>query len=430
MAETTIESLDSEARGVSHIDGKATFIAGALPFERVSYTVTRRRPSYDLARLDDVLEASGFRVLPKCPHFGVCGGCSLQHLELNAQVAVKQRVLEEAFRRLGKVEPEHILSPIYGNQWRYRHRARFTVRRVAKKGGVLVGFHERGSSYVADMNRCEVLPESVAEQIPALRELVDRLSIRERLPQIEIAIGERVTVLVLRILMPPTAADEAILAEYAESTGFQLWLQPKGPDTAAPFWPLQMPELSYELPEFDLSMRFAPTDFTQVNHAVNRLLVRRAVELLDPRPGDRIGDYFCGLGNFTLPIARSGAQVLGVEGSGGLVERARLNAAINGLDARVRFEVANLFDAEVCRKYAGMDKVLIDPPRDGAVELIKSFSSGAPSRIVYVSCDPATLARDAGMLVHSHRYKLTSAGIVNMFPNTSHVESVAVFDRS
>ena len=392
--------------------------------------MTRRRSTYDVAQLDKVLDASGLRVSPKCPHFGVCGGCTLQHLQLNAQVAVKQRVLEEAFRRLGKVEPEHILPAIYGNQWRYRHRARFTVRRVAKKGGVLVGFHERGSSYVADMNRCEVLPEIVAEQIPALRALVDKLSIRERLPQIEIAIGEHVTVLVFRILMAPTVADEALLAEYAESTGFHVWLQPKGPETALPFRPLQMPDLSYELPEFGLSMRFAPTDFTQVNHAVNRLLVRRAVELLDPRPGERIGDYFCGLGNFTLPIARSGAQVLGVEGNAGLVERARQNAIANGLDARVKFEVANLFDADTCRKYAGMDKVLIDPPRDGAAELIKSFSSGAPGRIVYVSCDPATLARDSGMLVHSLGYRLTSAGVVNMFPNTSHVESVAVFNRA
>ena len=429
MADTTIESLDSEARGVSHVDGKAIFIVGALPFERVSYTVTRRRPSYEVARLDAVLDESGSRVSPKCVHFGVCGGCSLQHLEPRAQVAVKQRILEEAFKRLGKVEPDHILPPIYGNQWRYRHRARFTVRRVAKKGGVLVGFHERGSSFVADMNNCEVLPDQVAGQIPALRGLVEKLSIREQLPQIEIAIGEHVTVLVFRILSDPTSEDLAILADYAKLTGFHLWSQPKGPETAAPFWSQKMPPLSYELPEFDLDMRFGPTDFTQVNHAVNRLLVRRAVGLLDPRRGEKIGDFFCGLGNFTLPIARSGAHVLGVEGSAVLVDSARRNSALNGLDANTRFEVANLFDAAACGKYSGLDKALIDPPRDGASELIKSFTYGGPKRLVYVSCDPATLARDAGMLVHSIGYRLTTAGVVNMFPNTSHVESIAVFDR-
>lgn len=430
MAETTIESLDSEARGVSHIDGKALFIAGALPFERVAYTVKRRRASYEVAQLDAVLEASGCRVQPKCTHFGICGGCSLQHLELNAQMAVKQRVLEEAFTRIGKVEPDHVLPPVYGSAWHYRHRARFTVRRVAKKGGVLVGFHERGSSYVADMNHCEVLPVHVAAQIPALRSLVEKLSIRERLPQIEVAIGERVTVLVFRVLADPTAEDATILTEYAERTGFHIWLQAKGPETALPFWPRNLPALSYTLPEFGLEMRFCPTDFTQVNHAVNRMLVRRAIGLLDPRPGERIADYFCGLGNFTLPIARSGAQVLGVEGSAGLVERARQNAVLNGLDGNARFEVANLFESDACRRYMGLDKALIDPPRDGAAELIKSFANGAPKRLVYVSCDPATLARDAGMLVHSFGYRLTKAGVVNMFPNTSHVESVALFDRT
>jgi len=300
---------------------------------------------------------------------------------------------------------------------------------VAKKGGVLVGFHERGSSYVADMNHCEVLPDHVAAQIPELRSLVEKLSIRERLPQIEVAIGERVTVLVFRVLEDPTVTDSAVLAEYAERTGFHIWLQAKGPETASPFWPRNAPPLSYSLPEFDLEMRFCPTDFTQVNHAVNRILIRRALGLLDPRPEDRIGDYFCGLGNFTLPIARSGAFVLGVEGSAGLVERGRQNAALNGLTGNARFEVANLFDAEACRRYTGLDKVLIDPPRDGAAELIKSFSDRGPKRLVYVSCDPATLARDAGMLVHSVGYRLVKAGVVNMFPNTSHIESIALFDR-
>ncbi len=429
MAEADIESLDREGRGVARVDGKAIFIEGALPFERVNYSITRRKPSYEVGRLDKVLERGGARVEALCEHFGVCGGCSLQHLEMRAQVAVKQRVLEDAFRHLGKVEPGSMLPPVYGTAWRYRHRARFTVRRVAKKGGVLVGFHERGSSYVADMRRCEVLPDKVAAQIPALRSLVESLSIRERLPQIEVAVGDRVTVLVFRILEGLSPEDEATLKAYAERSGMQVWLQPKGPETAHPFWPADAPELDYSLPEFDLRLRFLPTDFTQVNHAANRILVRRAVHMLDPRPGERIGDFFCGLGNFSLPIARLGAQVLGIEGSEGLVRRAGENARLNGLDASASFETANLFDPGQCAKYSGFDKVLIDPPRDGALELVKSFKSAGPVRIVYVSCDPATLARDAGILVHTLGYSLESAGVVNMFPHTSHVESIAAFER-
>lgn len=429
MTEVFIESLDREGRGVAHVNGKAIFIEGALPAERVSYSVLRRRPSYEIARADRILEPSGSRVTAQCEHFGVCGGCSLQHLEMRAQVAAKQRVLEDAFRHLGNVEPGRLLAPVYGNAWEYRHRARFTVRRVAKKGGVLVGFHERGSSYVVDMRNCHVLPRAIAEQIPALRVLVEKLSIRERLPQIEIAVGERVTVLVFRILEGLTPDDEFELKGYAEQSGMQVWLQPKGPETARPFWPEGGPELDYGLPEFDLRLRFLPTDFTQVNHAANRILVRRAMRLLDPRSGDRIADFFCGLGNFTLPIARLGAQVVGVEGSKGLIGRARENALANGLEAVARFESANLFEATQCASYSGYDKALIDPPRDGAMELVKSFASGGPRRIVYVSCDPATLARDAGVLVHALGYSLEAAGIVNMFPHTSHVESIALFER-
>jgi 23S rRNA (uracil1939-C5)-methyltransferase len=303
------------------------------------------------------------------------------------------------------------------------------VRRVVKKGKVLVGFHERKSSFVADLETCEVLPEELAAAIPALSRLVDKLAIRERMPQIELAAGDRVTALVFRVLEPPSEADEALLRAYAEESGFQIWLQSAGPETARPFWPVDAPELDYALPEFEVRIGFLPTDFTQVNHDVNRMLVRRALRLLDPRPGERVGDFFCGLGNFSLPIARSGARVVGIEGSPGLVARAARNAERNGLQALCRFEAANLFDAGTCDRYEAFDKILIDPPREGAVELVKSRALERVARVVYVSCDPATLARDAAVLVSSRGFSLRAAGVANMFPQTAHVESIALFER-
>jgi 23S rRNA (uracil1939-C5)-methyltransferase len=405
------------------------FVDGALPGETVRVSVRKRKPSYELAELVQVLSASPFRVVPPCVHFGVCGGCSMQHLDARAQVAVKQRVLEDCLARIGKVRAEALLSPILGPAWRYRHRARLSVRLVRRKGGVLVGFHERGSSFVADMTSCLVLPENVSRALPRLRELIGQLSIRERLPQIELAVGDAVTVLVLRVLEPPTAADAALLRRYAGDSGFQLWLQPAGPDSAHPFWPLEAPPLEYALPEHGVRIGFRPTDFTQVNHAMNRVLVRRALRLLDPRRGERITDLFCGLGNFSLPIARSGASVLGVEGNAGLAERARANARLNGLEELCRFETANLFEPGAGGRWGGCDKMLIDPPRDGAIEAVKSLGENGPQRIVYVSCDPATLARDAAVLVHTRGYKLVAAGVANMFPHTSHIESMALFER-
>jgi 23S rRNA (uracil1939-C5)-methyltransferase len=294
---------------------------------------------------------------------------------------------------------------------------------------VLVGFHERKSSFVADLETCEVLPENLAAAIPELSRLVDELSIRERMPQIENAAGDRVTALVFRVLEPPSEQDEALLRGYAERSGFQIWFQSAGPESARPFWPLDAPELDYELPEFAVRIAFLPTDFTQVNHEVNRMLVRRALRLLDPQPGERIGDFFCGLGNFSLPIARSGAHVVGVEGSAGLVARAARNAERNGLQTLCRFETANLFEAGVCDRYEGFDKVLIDPPREGAVELVKSRALERVARLVYVSCDPATLARDAAVLVSSRGFSLRAAGVANMFPQTAHVESMARVER-
>lgn len=427
-----IESLDFEGHGVAHIDGKTIFIDGALPFETVEYSTYRKKPNFENAQAMAILKESFVRTTPRCPHFGVCGGCSMQHMEFTAQVAAKQRVLEENLKRIGNVNTETLLPAIYGPAWGYRNRARLSARYVAKKGTVLVGFHEKRSSFVADMSECHVLPPRISAQLPALRELVMQLSIRERMPQIELAAGDKVDVLVFRNMDAITDADETLFKTYADRWNVQIWLQPKGPDTAYPLYPLDAPELTYSLPEFGVVMPFKPTEFTQVNPHINRVMVERAMQLLDPQPGERIADMFCGLGNFTLPIARSGAWVLGMEGSQQLVDRALENAQKNGLAERTAFQVANLFEMTEhwLAQLGQFDKMLIDPPRDGAMELVKSIpETGGPKRIVYVSCNPATLARDANVLVNVKGYTLKAAGVVNMFPHTAHVESMAWFEK-
>ena len=427
-----IESLDHEGKGIGRRDGKTIFVDGALTGESVIASSYRKKPEFEQAQATQILKSSPYRVIPKCAWFGICGGCTHQHLDEAAQVAAKQRVLEDCFKHIGKVRPESILPPIHGPTWGYRTRARLSVRHVPKKGGVLVGFHERRSSYVADMTSCEVLPPHISALLPLLRELVASLSIRDRLPQIELAAGDTVSVLVLRIMEPLTLEDETRLRDFADLHGIQFWLQPKGPDTAYPFHPLDAHELSYSLPEFNLEMPFRPTEFTQVNHGINRMLIRRAVRMLGVQAGERIGDFFCGLGNFSLPIARRGAQVVGIEGSQALVTRAIENADRNGLAEQSEFRVANLFEMTPERylELGGFDKLLIDPPRDGAIELVKSLpDAGTPLRIVYVSCNPATLARDAAVLVHQKGYRLVAAGVANMFPHTAHVESIALFER-
>ncbi|UXY17329.1 23S rRNA (uracil(1939)-C(5))-methyltransferase RlmD [Chitiniphilus purpureus] len=427
-----IESLDHEGHGVAHVEGKTVFIDGALPFETVTFNTYRKKPSFENAQVLRILKESHLRTTPRCPHFGICGGCSMQHMEFTGQVAAKQRVLEDNLARLGNVKPQMLLPAIYGAPWGYRQRARLSVRHVAKKGGMLVGFHEKRSSFIADMTECHVLVPHVAQQLPALRQLVAKLSIFDRMPQIEVAVGEWVTVLVFRNMEPITPEDEAHFKAYADQWGVQIWLQPKGPDSAYPLYPLDAPPLSYTLPEFAIEMPFRPTEFTQVNHAVNRVMVERAINLLDPQPGEAIADMFCGLGNFTLPIARRGARVLGMEGSRQLVERAFEGARHNGLAHLTDFAVANLFEmTEAWLAQLGrFDKMLIDPPRDGAMELVKSISaSDAPSRIIYVSCNPATLARDANVLVNVKGYVLKGAGVINMFPHTAHVESIAWFEK-
>ncbi len=426
-----IESLDYEGHGIARLEGKATFVDGALAGERVEIAVYRKHAKYNSANTLTILRASAQRTTPRCQYFGLCGGCSMQHLEATAQVAAKQRVLEENLARIGKVKPELMLPALHGPAWGYRHRARISARLVDKKGGVLVGFHEKRSRYIVDMTSCEILTPNVSALIQPLRELIVGLSNAVQIPQIEIAVGEHVTVLVFRLLTPWTVSDAEQVRTFAELHGVQIWEQSKGPDTVRAFWPLISPELSYSLPEFGLVMPYVPTDFTQVNAPLNRSLVSRAMRLLQPKSGERIGDMFCGLGNFTLPIARLGAQVLGVEGSAQLVARAQKNALRNGL-SNASFAVDNLFEmtSEKFLALGHFDKLLIDPPRTGALELVRALPDhGSPHRIVYISCDPATLARDAAELCHAKGYRLMAAGVANMFPHTAHVESIALFER-
>ena len=443
-----IESLDMEARGVGHLvnedgsPGKVIFVDGALPGERVRFKSFRKKAKWEAADMTEMLSESPLRAKPRCSYFGLCGGCAMQHLNLPAQVAIKQRVLEDALHHLGKVDPKLILRPIQGPDWGYRYRARLSVRHVAKKGGVLVGFHERHSSYIADMKSCEILPQAISRMLMPLRAMIAELSIRDRLPQIELAVGERdgkqIIVMVLRVIEPPTESDKAQLIAFAKEWSVHFWLQPKGPDTAVPFYPADS-RLSYALPEFGVSIPFRPTDFTQVNHQINRVLVERALRLLDAQPADRVADLFCGLGNFTLPLATQAAEVVGIEGSPALTERSLQNARVNRLDKKTVFYNRNLFEfsAQDLRSLGRFDRMLIDPPREGAMAVCKAVAELAaedpdacPKRIVYVSCNPATLARDAGMLVHVGAYVLNQAGVVNMFPHTAHVESIAVFDRA
>lgn len=437
-----IESLDQEGSGVSHVEGKTIFIDGALPGEKVTYQSTRRKASYEFANVVDILKPSNLRTEPKCPHYHLCGGCALQHMEVSGQVAAKQRMLENSLWHIGKVKPESMLPPIYGPTWGYRHKARLRVKYVEKKNRVLVGFNEKATRFVVDMNSCEVLPPHVSALIVPLQELIMQLTLRDRIPQIEVAVGENVTVVVLRIMDPLQPADGPLLRDFADAHGIHIWTQSKGPDTAKPFHPLDGDGLSYTLPEFGLTYLFNPTEFTQVNPQLNRVMVRRAMQLLNPQAGENIADFFCGLGNFTLPIARSGASVLGLEGSAVLVKRAEQSAELNGLTNQASFNEINLFKmTETSLAELGyFDKWLIDPPRDGAMTLIEALADdgndndkdnikNGPQRIVYVSCNPATLARDAGLLVHNKGYRMVAAGIINMFPHTAHVESIALFER-
>jgi len=442
MNKIEIRSFDMDARGVGHLQnedgsqGKVVFVEGALPGELVSFSSYKKKSSWEVATLSEVHRTSSQRVEPKCEFFGTCGGCSMQHLEPDAQVAMKQRVLEDNLWHIGKVKAATMMRPIYGPTWGYRYRARLSVRHVIKKGVVLVGFHEKKSRYVANMETCQILPPHVSAMLLPLRALIASLSIIEALPQIELAIGEDATAMVLRIMAPLSVDDELKLKAFADKHQIQWWLQTKGPETAEPYYPANS-DLHYLLPEFGVKMPFKPTDFTQVNHHINRVLVAKALRLLDAQKDERIADLFCGLGNFTLPIATMAKQVVGIEGSSTLTDRALENAVYNGLSDKTSFSTRNLFEvnADDFVKLGKFDRFLIDPPRDGAmavcqalVDLTQIDPFLKPKRLVYVSCSPATLARDAGILVHGAGYHLSYAGVVNMFPHTSHVESMAVFD--
>lgn len=459
-----IASMDMDAQGVARRpDGKVVFIDGALPGELVSAQTKRRKNNWEQAELTDIHRSSSQRVRPACPHFGLhtgaCGGCKMQHLHISAQVAIKQRVLEDNLWHLGKVKAETILRPIEGPAWGYRYRARMAVRHVVKKGEVLIGFHERKSRYIADMHTCKVLPPQVDAMLLPLRALIASMDARDTCPQIEVACGDGVIALVLRHLESLSEADLQRLRAFGAEHGVQWWLQPKGPDTVHLLDPEGAAQLAYSLPEFGITMPFKPTDFTQVNSHINQVMVTRALRLLGAQKTDRVIDWFCGLGNFTLPIATQAGQVLGIEGSEALVTRSRENYAKNQAQrqagsalAATEFVARNLFEMtpELLMGDGVADKWLIDPPREGAFALCKALADihqarigaeGAPplpaghenwqppQRMVYVSCNPATLARDAGLLVHQAGYRCVAAGVVNMFPHTAHVESMAVFER-
>jgi len=429
VADIKIESMAHDGRGVARLDGKTVFIEGALPEERVAieYLATHRK--FDEARATDILRSSPDRVVPRCPHFGVCGGCSLQHLDAGAQIRAKQQVLLDNLKHIGGVSPGTVLAPLTGPVWGYRGKARLGVKDVIKKGRVLVGFRERHGGYIADLSRCEVLHPSVGERLGELAGLIASLDARARIPQIEVAVSEAVTALVFRHLDPLGEADAARLRDYAQASGLHVYLQGTGPDSVRPLAPADS-VLSYHLPEQQVEIRFLPHDFTQVNAVINRQMIARVLQLLELDEHDRVLDLFCGLGNFTLPLARLAGSVTGVEGEAGLVSRARDNAVLNGLE-NVTFHVADLATDQRGSGWAGgnYNKVLLDPPRSGAAEVIDTVGNIAPGKIVYVSCHPGSLARDAGRLVHDKGYQLLAAGVMDMFPHTAHVESIALFAR-
>ncbi|APZ42370.1 23S rRNA (uracil(1939)-C(5))-methyltransferase RlmD [Acidihalobacter ferrooxydans] len=428
-AELYIEALAQDGRGVAHCDGKAVFVAGGLPGERVRATFVRAHRGYDEAEVEAVLEAAPERVEPRCPHFGVCGGCCLQHLDPAAQIEARQRTLLDALQRIGGVQPARVLEPLTAPVWGYRRKARLGVRYVLKKGRVLIGFRERQGRLLADLSRCEVLVPEVGERLGELAALIERLSVREQIPQIEVMAGDEAVCLVFRHLTPLSDADRAQLTAFAQTSELYVALQPGGPNTIAPLWPAEQP-LYYAQPEFGTRVDFRPGDFIQVNAPINRQMVVRALELLDVQPGDAVLELFAGLGNFTLPLLARGAHVTAIEGDPAMTRRAAHNVAANGFEAAEHY-AADLMapDPEAVWLRRDYAKLLLDPPRSGAKEMLAHIGRLAPERIVYVSCDPATLARDTGELVKTYGYRLEAAGVMDMFAHTAHVESIALFVR-
>jgi 23S rRNA (uracil1939-C5)-methyltransferase len=426
-----IVDLTHEAEGVIRGEGKTVFVAGALPGERVSFRRVSFHKSHDEAELIEVHEASPDRVAPRCAHFGVCGGCALQHLDPRAQLRAKQKELADNLERIGRVAPEEWLPPLLGPVWGYRRRARLSSRYVSKKGRSLVGFREKQGKYVADVARCEVLAEPVASLVGKLGELLTGMQRRESVPQIEVSLSDGERVLVMRVLDPLPESDLEALRAFEREHGLRILLQPGGLDSVAPLTPGPV-DLHYRLDDFDLRLDFGPTDFVQVNGAINNAMVARAIELLQVSAGDRVLDLYCGLGNFTLPLARRAAAVVGVEGEAGLIERARANARRNGLQ-NTAFHVADLSvapDRTLPWMRGGYDKVLLDPPRVGAREVLSAVAQLGPHRVVYISCHTGSLARDLGLLTQEHGFRLRAAGVLDMFPHTTHVESMAVLERA
>ena len=427
--EVDVVDMTHDGRGVARVNGKAVFVAGALPGERVRMLVEVRKKHFDEGRTLEVLQAAADRVVPKCPHFGRCGGCTLQHLQAESQIVVKQRVLQENLERIGHVQAERWLSPLTDQPWGYRRKARLGVKYVAKKGMTLVGFRETNPRFLAELQRCEVLVPAVGERIGELATLVQSLDAREHIAQIEVASGDAQTVLVFRHLQPLSSSDRERLQAFAQATGLGIMLQSGGVDSVETLWP-EVIALDFRIPAYDITLKFQPLDFVQVNAGMNQRMIDLALQLLDPQREDRILDLFCGLGNFTLPIARRAATVVGVEGDAGLVQRARANAALNGLP-NAEFYAADLSEDVRAEPWVkgGFNKLLLDPPRSGADAVIPQLPLEGVQRIVYVSCHPASLARDAGVLVRDYGFQLKAAGVMDMFPHTGHVESIALFER-
>ncbi|MGH8177105.1 MAG: 23S rRNA (uracil(1939)-C(5))-methyltransferase RlmD [Steroidobacter sp.] len=427
-----VTDLSHEGRGVAHVDGKTVFIEDALPGERVEWVRFKRGRNFDEGRLERVIESSPDRVTPQCAHFGVCGGCALQHLSTTKQLEFKQQQLSEALTRIGRATPAEILPPLQAGVWNYRRRARLAARWVPKKNRTVVGFRERSAPYIADLKGCAVLRPPADKLIEPLSLLASALSVRNRLPQIEVAVADNAVALVVRVLEPLTPADRELLEQFGRDHDVRIYLQPGGYETVAPLMQ-NLPALEYRLPAFDLTLQFEPTDFVQVNGELNAKMIERAVELLHPSAGESVLDLFCGLGNFSLPLARSGAHIVGVEGDANLIARARANAERNGLTSNTEFFTANLADESsaaaswAARRY---EKVLLDPPRAGAKEVLSIIARSGATTVLYISCHPGSLARDAGILVHEHGYRLKAAGVMDMFPHTTHVESAALFERA
>jgi len=428
----TIDSATHDGRGIAGGQGKKVFVAGALAGETVQFIRRKSRRNFDEAELLDVLEPSPDRIDARCEAFGRCGGCSLQHVSTAHQRDIKSRALRDNLERIGRIEPKEWLQVMTGPEWNYRRRARLAVKHVPAKGRTLVGFRERHAPFITDMHRCEVLAKPIDDLIDALSELVGSLSIRARLPQIEVAVADNAIALVFRVLDPPADEDKAALTAFGKARKLRIYLQPGGLDSVTLLYPTAVDSpLYYSLAEFDIRVAFEPIDFVQVNSEINQRMVHFAVEQLRAGPEDRVLDLYCGIGNFSLPLARNAGTVLGVEGDSGLVARAGENARRNKI-SNAEFRVADLNKIDGTERWvkAGWDRLLLDPARSGAAEVVSRMHLFHPERIVYVSCHPGTLARDAGTLVHEQGYDLEAAGIIDMFPHTAHVESIAIFTKS